>query len=382
MPAKSLDSDQAVAFRNRARAWASSAVPERWAQRASKPLSERDADELRRAWSSALWEGGFAGIAWPVEFGGSGLGPIEEFIFFEECARAGAPDAVDVNGKYLAGPAIIAYGTDYQKDRYLEPILRGEEFWCEGFSEPEAGSDLANVSVRAEPAEGGFAITGQKTWTSYAHLADKCYLLAKSSKTRPRHHNLSLFLIDMKQPDIVVSPIRQISGRSGFNDVFFDGAFVPDSDLLGDLHEGWHLAGLVGFRKLRNAREGLRRYVLIRQLATRYEACLRTCEITQRNGNPDAGGFLRSAELLKWHVRRVCESLARGEIADAPIAVVKIYWSELVQRIAHAGMVLHCAEHEDFWRDEYFESRSATIAGGTSEIQRNVIAERVIGMPR
>jgi hypothetical protein len=318
MPAKSLDSDDAAAFRDRVRAWVTSAVPQRWTRRASEPLSEHEADELRRDWSSALWEGGFAGIAWPVEFGGSGLGPVEEFIFFEECARAGAPDAVDVNGKYLAGPAIMAYGTDHQKERYLEPILRGTEFWCEGFSEPGAGSDLASASVRAEPAEGGFTITGQKTWTSYAHLADKCYLLAKSSKTKPRHHNLSLFLLDMKRPGVVISPIRQISGKLGFSDVFFDSAFVSESDLLGELNEGWHLAGLTGFRKLRHAREGLRRYVLIRQLADRYGGCLRTCAAAPR-GNPDPATLLGQAELLKWHVHRICEGLAQGELADGPI---------------------------------------------------------------
>jgi alkylation response protein AidB-like acyl-CoA dehydrogenase len=382
MAAQSFDSDEAVDFRARFREWVTSAAPDKWARRATVPLNEPDEEELRRAWSFALWEGGFAGVTWPVEYGGLGLGPIEEFIFYEESARAGAPDAVDLVGKYLAGPAIVAYGTDVQKERYLERILRGADVWCEGFSEPEAGSDLANVSTRAERVDGGFIVSGQKTWTSFAHVADKCYLLAKTSWTERRHHNLSLLLLDMKQPGVAVSPIRQISARCEFNDVFFDAAHVADSDLLGELNQGWHLAGLTGFRRLRAVREGLRRYIAIRHLVDMYRRCLAECPTSRRRSSPDAEKLAGQTELLKWHTRRLAQAQARGQQTDGPASVIKVYWSELLQRTTHAGLALHCAEHGDYWRLEYLESRSATIAGGTSEIQRNVIAERSVGLPR
>jgi alkylation response protein AidB-like acyl-CoA dehydrogenase len=382
MVAHTVDSAEARQFRGHLREWVRSAVPESWSSRETRPLDERGRDELRREWSRSLWDAGYAGVTWPKEHGGMGLGPIEEFIFYEELALAGAPDAVDVVGKYLAGPAIIAYGTAAQKERYLEAILRGAEMWCEGFSEPGAGSDLASVSTRAEPVDGGFSVTGQKTWTSFAHAADKCYILTRSSRTERRHHNLSLLLLDMHQPGITVSPIQQISGRREFSDVFFDAAFVAESDLLGELHEGWHLAGLTGFRRVRAIREGLRRYAMIRQLVDMYRRCSQECTVMARRKGPEARGFIAETELLKWHVRRLAESQARGHDTDGPGSVVKMYWSELLQRVTHAGLSLSCPDHEKYWQLEYLESRPATIAGGTSEIQRNVVAERTVGLPR
>ncbi|HEY4278673.1 MAG TPA: acyl-CoA dehydrogenase family protein [Conexibacter sp.] len=365
-------------FRGQVREWLSDAIPQSWRDGADT-MSEHERNTERRAWDRKLWADGYAGLSWPKEHGGQGLGPLEQLVFYEEMAIAHAPDELDRIGKFLTGPAVIAHGTEAQRERFLKPILAGEELWGEGFSEPGAGSDLAALSCRAErQGEDEYVIHGQKTWTTNADLSDRIYLLARTSDTLPRGHNLTVFLMDMHQPGIDVVPIRQITGETHFSEVFFDGAIAQREDILGEEHEGWGLGKLTGFRAERHVVDALVHYREMREWADRLEEC--HCEVDR-----DPGGlrhFETQIELLRWHVMRATELMATGGDWYPPVSITKVYWSELMQRLTEAGVALDCPVHRDYWRHRYLESRASTIYGGTIQIQRNVVADRVLALPR
>lgn len=368
-------------FRDRVRAWAASALPAAWRDPAQDPATFEGHLARRREWDALAAAAGFVGLSWPTEYGGLGLGVVEEFIFYEEAARAGAPDMLNFIGFDLAGPAIIAYGTHEQKASLLPRILSGEDLWCEGFSEPGAGSDLAATSTRAtfDPDRGVYVIEGQKIWTSLAQYADKCYLLVKTSTTERRHHNLSLLLVDMDQPGIEVRPIRQITDDHEFSEVFFQGAVAGPEQLLGQENGGWVLAGLTGLRRDRRIFDALRRYVVVRRLVDRLVA-----GASGRSGRELAADLEAEVELLNWHIRRCTEMSAAGLDTTSSSMILRLVWSELWQRVVAAGLAHAAADadSEAFWRREYLHARSVTIAGGTVQIQRNVIANRVLDLPR
>ncbi len=380
--ARGFDDPRAADFRERAKEWIPSAIPKEWAERETNPLSEIREREVRRDWGKSLWTGGFAGITWPSEYGGAGLGVVEEFIFFEESAYARAPESLDTIGKYLAGPAIMAVGTDEQKRRHLRPILQGEEVWAEGFSEPNAGSDLANASTLAVRHGNEYIINGQKIWTSFAEVSQRCYLLAKTSIDAPRHHNLSIILLDMIQDGIDIRPIHQITGKSDFSEVFFTDVRAPVTDLLGKENDGWYLSTVNGFRKERAIREGLRRYVEVSALTRDLQRCAEECLLVRPPSRSTIDDLIDDVELLKMHVMRLTELKAQSREDHGAGAIVKMYWADVVQHITEVGVSLGCAIHADSWFQAYLESRWATIAGGTNEIQRNVIATQIIGLPR
>lgn len=375
---RTLSDPDVVAFREEVRAWLQSAMPREWVERRDV-MSEEEKLEARRQWEKILFAGGYAGITWPTEYGGRGLGPLENLAFYEEAAAVHALDELNTIGKYLAGPAIIAHGTPEQKALHLPKILAGEWIWCEGFSEPGAGSDLAAVSTTAERVGDEYRINGQKIWTSRAEVASFCYLLVRTSKELPRHHNLSLFLFDMRQPGVKTTPIRQITGeQTHFSQVFFDGARATPSQMLGKENEGWALGTLLGFRSERQAADALRRYVQMHEWFDQLRECTdETC------AHPDAFERLRvRLEVLRWHIRRCVELTANGRKWYPASAVLKLYWSELMQEIATAGLELACARHLGYWRLRYLDSRASTIYGGPAQIQRNVIADRVLELTR
>jgi alkylation response protein AidB-like acyl-CoA dehydrogenase len=214
-------------FQDEVRAWLGENHP------GPEPDTEQAKFEFRRAWQRELHEAGWAGISWPKEYGGRGATLIEQVIFSEEMTRAKAPSPANVLGLVMGGPVVIAHGSEEQKERFLEPILSGEEIWCQGFSEPESGSDLASLKTRAVREDGGWRVTGQKVWTTYAHEAKWCMLLARSDADAPKHKGLTYFICDMDQDAIEVRPLRQITGEAEFNEIFLEGAYIPDENLVG-----------------------------------------------------------------------------------------------------------------------------------------------------
>jgi alkylation response protein AidB-like acyl-CoA dehydrogenase len=364
-------------FRDRAAAWLRGNVPAEWRENRGA-LNEDDENRIRGEWDRTLFRGGFAGISLPTEYGGQGRAMEDEIAFFELAARMQAPDGLGRIGKILTAPTLITLGTEEQKAKYLPPILSGEEVWCQGFSEPGAGSDLARVSTRATRTEGGWLIRGTKTWTSFSRHAHRCLMLAKTDPEGSRYHNLTFFLLDMKQPTVRVEPIRQISGSSHFAETHYEDAFVPDSDVLGEVNGGWRVAMTV-LGNERGLIEGIVRYVEIRADVDLLQTCC--CA-----GNPDLMRVVDKldarAEVLRWQVAKAVAVRDDEREGWRAASVLKAWWSEFWQEVTHFASTLDCPEHREHWRHQYLESRSATIYSGTSEIQRNVMAERILGLPK
>jgi alkylation response protein AidB-like acyl-CoA dehydrogenase len=363
-------------FRSDAERWLAENVSERWRQNRGA-LDEDEETRLRSEWDRKLHQGGYAGLSLPVEYGGQGLGLAEEVVFGELAARAQAPDGLARIGKILTAPTLIAHGTEFQKSTYLPPIMSGEHVWCQGFSEPGSGSDLASVSCSAKKVEGGYLVDGRKTWTSFSRHAHRCLLLARSDDQAPRYRNLSLLLLDMHAPGVSLSPIKQISGSQHFTETFFEDVFVADQDLVGAEGEGWRMAMTV-LANERGTVEGITRYVEIRaDMDLLQQCCARPGEAEDRLRELDT-----RVELVRWQVSK---AVARQEDPQSYLRssmVLKVTWSELWQELTGLAATLSCPAHRAHWRHQYLESRSATIYSGTSEIQRNIIAERVLGLPK
>jgi alkylation response protein AidB-like acyl-CoA dehydrogenase len=364
------------AFLAGAEAWLKDAVPERWiASRGA--LSEEEKVEIRSEWDRQLYAGGYAGLSIPREYGGRGLGLRAEVLFHEAAARAHAPEGIGRVGKILTVPTLIAHGSDAQRSKYLPDILRGEQVWCQGFSEPGAGSDLANVTATARKVEGGYLVTGQKTWTSFAQYAEKAILLARTDPDAPRHRNLSFFLLDMKQPGVTFRTIRQISDTSHFSELFLDDAFVADEDLVGKEGDGWAVA-MTTLTAERGGVEAITRYVDVRG---DLDLLLRCC----------ADGAVEHAraseldlrlELLRWQVTKALDFADDDAALFRRTSILKVLWSEVWQKVTETGVASCCRAHKEHWRNQYLETRAMSIYSGTSEIQRNIIADRVLGLPR
>ena len=375
---KEMNDAALLEFRRESRDWISKNLPEEWRGEYVENLGLEESRKARWEWERRIYDGGFAGLNWPIEYGGRGLGMLEEFVFNEELAGAGAPEELNHAGKVLAGPAILSHGTADQRARYLRPIVAAEELWSEGFSEPGAGSDLAGVSTTATRDGLDFRIEGRKVWTSNADVADRCFLLARTSKDLPKRHNLTVFLLDMHQDGISVENIRQISGMPEFTQVTFDGAIAKQEEVLGEENAGWKLCRIGGL-----ARNGMLRSALfhLRMLqvwtAQLGECCAEVSAPVLRY--EDAR---RELELLRWHLRRTAELMSMEDRWFEAASIVKLAYSELMQKVVAAGYELQCSRHVDNWRKWYLAARAATIYDGTSEIQRNVIADQILGLPR
>lgn len=363
-------------FRERAAAWLRDSVPVEWRENRGA-LDEEQESRIRREWDRTLFAGGFAGISLPKEYGGQGLSIEHEVAFFELAARMQAPDGLGRIGKILTAPTLITLGTDGQKAKYLPAILSGDEVWCQGFSEPGAGSDLASVTTTARRTEGGWLIRGTKTWTSFSRHAHRCLMLARSDADAPRYKNLTFFLLDMKQPTVRVEPITQISGSAHFSETHFDDTFVADADVLGEVGQGWKVAMTV-LANERGLIEGIVRYVEIRADIDTLAGCCARDEDRMRL----IQGLDARAEVLRWQVAKAVSVADDDRQGPRAASMLKAWWSELWQEVTHFASTLDCPEHREHWRHQYLESRSATIYSGTSEIQRNVTAERVLGLPK
>ena len=363
-------------FRADAEKWLALNVPDEWRKNRGA-LDEEQETRIRWEWDRQLHAGGFAGLSLPVEYGGQGLGLREEVLFGELAARAQAPDSLGRIGKILTAPLLIAHGTEQQRATYLPAILSGEQVWCQGFSEPGSGSDLASVAGFAQKVDGGYLVRGRKTWTSYSRQAERCLLLVRTDQDAPRYKNLSLLLLDMKAPGVSLSPIRQISGSAHFSETTFDDVFVSDEDRVGADGNGWAMAMAI-LSSERGAVEAVTRYVEIRaDMTLLRDCCARAGEAVDRLQDLE----LR-VELIRWQVSKAVAREEDEERMLGSVMVLKVLWSELWQELTSLAAKLSCSEHRDHWRYQYLESRAATIYSGTSEIQRNIVAERVLGLPK
>ena len=358
------DSPDEAAFREQVRAWLRDNLP-------AKPGAE---------WSRNMYEAGYAGLTWPEEFGGHGAPYSHQAIQLEEFARHEAPQHMNVIALGMAGPTIMAHGTDEQRQRYLTKMLTAEEIWCQGFSEPEAGSDLAAVRTRIEPHDDHFVVNGQKVWSSFAHIASYCILVGLSDPAAPRYKNLTYVIVDMKAPGVEVRPLRQITGDPEFNEIFFSDVKVPRENLLGEVGGGWQVAmttllherGTLGF-----ALGGALEVQVTKLVALAKERAAGDPLIRDRVAQEWI-----ELQALKLTNNRSLTKLMQTGIPGPEGSGSKLHWSEQNQRLTKLAMEILDGEDDGYWRYQQLRSRGNTIEAGTSEVLRNIIAERVLGLPR
>jgi alkylation response protein AidB-like acyl-CoA dehydrogenase len=369
------------AFRAVVRAWIADNLPQ--------PLDRADRAAMRQ-WHGRLHARGFIGTTWPQECGGGGLSPMEQSILSEELARADAPPVAGGMGVLWVGPAIIRFGTDEQKQRWLPQILNGDEIWCTGYSEPDAGSDLAALRTRAIRDGDRYVVEGQKVWTTLAHEANWCFLLARTTTEGPKHAGLTILLIDMRSPGVEVRPLRQITGDAEFNEVFLHDVSVPVAHRLGNEGDGWRIVMSALVDERNSMATAIRVDKVFERLATTARACGKAGDPLWRQRLAD---LAIACHIIRCTGLRALSDEVYGRHNPALSSGLKLSCSELNQRLSvtgHAledmhGMLREGSPHvrdDGFWGYRMLYDRCLTIAGGTSEVQRNVIAQRVLGLPR
>jgi alkylation response protein AidB-like acyl-CoA dehydrogenase len=349
-----------------------------------------------KAWQRKLYEAGWCGVHWPQQYGGRGASLIEQIIFQEEMARARSPQLINLAGLTMGGPVLIAHGSEAQKRRHLQAILSAEEVWCQGFSEPNAGSDLAALKTRAVLDGDSFVVSGQKVWTSFARYADWCMLLVRTDPEAPKHKGITFLLADMHSPGVTVRPLKQISGDEDFNEVFFEDVRVPRANVIGEINAGWEIAitTLMHERQTLTFSRQLQSRVALNDLlalARRYPA--RSPAARQPLLRQKLAAAYIDSEAMKYTALRNLTTVLRGGIPGPVGSVEKLFWSEMYQRLLDTavelegpyGQLVRGSPHAidgGTWPHLMLYSRGRTIAAGSSEIQRNIIAERVLGLPR
>jgi acyl-CoA dehydrogenase len=375
------DSPDEAAFRAEARAFLEAHKPARWEHPFGEDVDEEKLLAGSKAWQRTLFENGWGAILWPREHGGRGLGPIQSIIWNQELEQLGLGESIFVVGTAMAGPTIIAHGTPEQKKRHLEPLARGDEIWCQLFSEPGAGSDLAALATRATRDGDHWIVSGQKTWCSGAHYADWGILLARTDSTVPKHRGITYFLLDMKSPGIEIRPLKQMSGGSHFNDVFLNDVRVPDAHRLGPVGQGWQGA-MTTLLNERMALGGTSGFFSFEALADHARANRDRLDPSTRDQLARLFVWNKTLELLN---ARVVTKLGRGQIPDAESSVMKLALGRILTLGGDLGLRVAgpAALHRNGpWQHQFLIAPSLHIAGGTDEIQKNVVAERVLGLPR
>jgi alkylation response protein AidB-like acyl-CoA dehydrogenase len=376
-------------FRDELRAWLKANLPTKMVKTADNATAYY---QYLKDWQQKLYDGGWAGVSWPKEYGGRGASFIEQAIFQEEMALADAPERMGTIGQGLVGPTIIAAGTEQQKKRYLPKILSGKEIWCQGFSEPNAGSDVAGLETKAVLDGDHFVINGQKIWTSYAHIAEQCLLIVRTDPAAQKHKGITALLVDMTLPGISVRPLKMMSGDSGFNEMFFTNLRVPVCAVIGKVNDGWNVAITALANERANLGTGL--YVVFKR---NLDAVVAQAKKIKRGGRPviqDPVIRQRLAqayvdlEVFRLNTTRSLSMLNKTGAPGPEGSIQKLYWSELNQRMAQIAMEVlgpyaQLSDYDDGrWIYNYLRSRGNTIEAGTSEVQRNIIAQRVLGLPR
>jgi len=378
------------AFRAEVRTWLDANLPQEWRNRGVGGYREEEDETVQRDWQSRLYRGGWLTLSWPKEQGGRGATPVQQSIYMEEMAKAGAPPIIGRLGVTLLAPLLSVYGSDFQKQEYLPKILSGELVFAQGFSEPDAGSDLAGLKARAVREDGHWVLNGQKTWSSGAHYSDRSFLLARTDQEAPPHKGIGMFLIDLRQTGVEVRPIIQMTGSGEFCEIFLTDAIVEEKDVVGAPTDGWKMAmATFGFE-----RGGLAN-------AYRFESAVRAlADLTRRQGaGADDSARQRVAQAaIEAHVFRATglRNLTRaqqGQVPGPEASLTKLYWSEMDKRLQETAIAVEgmygaldpespWAVEEGRWQYGWMWSQAETIYAGSSEIQRNIIAERVLGMPR
>jgi alkylation response protein AidB-like acyl-CoA dehydrogenase len=372
------------AFRDEVRQWLVSNHPGR------EPAGDEDGFEFRRSWQRRLHEDGWAGISWPEEYGGRGATLIEQAIFNEEVARARAPQVANVLGIAMGGPTVIAHGTEEQRRRYLPPILSAEEIWCQGFSEPDSGSDLASLKTRAVRKGDEWIVTGQKVWTTLAHHAKWCMLVARTDQDAPKHKGLTYFLMDMEQDAVQVRPLVQITGEAEFNELFIEEARIPHENIIGGEGNGWAVAITTLMHERATLAFGLMVGVQI-ALGELLEHARGSRASDGRVASEDPvvrqrlAQLLIESEVLRLNAYRGLSATMRNGVPGPEGSLGKWHWSEINQSLTELATEIagpRAMLEQDEWTYRFLRARANSIEGGTTEILKNIVAERVLGLPR
>jgi len=386
------DTPEEARFRAELREWLAGNVP---SDTGFDPAHPRGDEAVSREWSRKLYEAGYAGLTWPKEYGGAGAPYTYQAIFLEESARAGTPEHIGVIGLGMAGPTIIAHGTDEQKERHLSKILSGEEVWCQGFSEPGSGSDLASLRTRAVRDGDDLVVNGQKVWSSFAHIADFCILMVRTDPDASKHQGITYLLADMTAPGVEVRPLRQITGEPEFNEIFFTDARFPMSSVVGEVNDGWKVAMTTLLHE-----RGTLGFALTARLEIAVRKLLDLAKSIPLDGGRAADDpVIRDRiaqqwidlQALRFTNYRALTTLMKTGVPGPEGSVAKLHWSETNQRLTKLALDILGAEAQldgddaferGYWQYQQLRSRGNTIEAGTSEILRNIISERVLGLPR
>jgi len=382
-------------FRDELRAWLAANLPKDWNEWREKPIEV--SFPYLRAWQRKLHDGGWAAVSWPKEYGGRSASLMQQAIFWEEMARVDAPPTANTLGLGIIGPTIISHGTEAQKNRYIPKILSAEEIWCQGFSEPNAGSDLAGLQTEARLDGSDYIVNGQKVWTSYGWVGDWCELVVRTDPTVAKHKGLTVLLVDMKSPGVDVRPLRQMTGESEFSEIFFRDVRVPAENVLGNVNDGWNVA--ISTLMHERGAFGARLHLLFKRSIDRL---IELSHSIHRNGSPAAKDPLMrqklaqcyaEIEIMRLNQLRAFSRMAATGVPGPEGSILKIFWSELNQRVQQIAQELlgpygqllgadrHAIDH-GIWSYGYLRSRGNTIEAGTSEVQRNIIGHFVLGLPR
>lgn len=381
-------------YRRKVRAAIAAIMPDEWGGSFLALGDEAENIRFQRDWDARLAEAGLRGVAWPAAYGGQGFTLLEHFVVSEELGRAAAPEGINVVGTELAAPILLAAGTEAQKRHFIPRIIRSEDVWCQGFSEPNSGSDLASLRTSAAADGNAWRINGQKVWTSLANASDWCLLLARTDPSATKHRGLSLFAVPMDTPGIDVRVLRQITGHPHFSEMFFDNVRVAAENLLGPLNEGWRVA-----TEVLSIERGTNR--MFRQARFVHEFTHMAQLLLEQIERDGSGGVsaLRQELAAVWselsihrlHILKLVSRVLAGERIGPEVSINKLFWSEMHQRLARLGAEIlgsginaegRGAASAGRFQELYLQSRSETIYAGTSQIQRNIIAERLLGLPR
>lgn len=376
-------SQEAESFRDSFRSWLEANFPAEWNQEAT---GERWV-QRRKEWGKMLGRGGWVAPAWPKEYGGLGLTIEQQLVYIEELVRINAPEVLNSNGIGIFGMTLIRYGTEDQKKYYLPRMLNHEDIWCQGFSEPNAGSDLAGLQTKAKDNGDHYVLNGQKVWTSYGPYANKCYILVRTDESR--YKGVSMMILDLDQPGVTVQPIKNIAGESELAEIFLDDAVVPKEDVVGEINNGWEMANyaLAHERGIHFAQRSLKMQQEFQQLVTLFQ------EQMQSGSSPAHSPIMQnklvqsylSCEILKSVCLRNIALIAQGEDTGALPAIAKLVWSESHQDLLNVGVELLGEEsllkaENQIWMEKFLLSRAETIYAGTTQIQKNIIAKS-LGLP-
>jgi alkylation response protein AidB-like acyl-CoA dehydrogenase len=389
-------SDELEGYRLKAKTWLDSVIPGWWHDYKTRYASEKRYNDFVTTWDRKLYDGGYSGISWPKEYGGQGKPLLQEMIFEEELGRIDAPKGRNFLGKILLGPTLLAYGTEEQKKHFLPRLIRSDDIWCQGFSEPNAGSDLASLGTRAELDGDEWVINGQKVWTTEAQNSNWCFLLARTDKSAPKHKGITYFLVPMNTEGVSVRPLRKITGEAEFNEIFFDNVRIPKDHYIGEINQGWKAAMTT---------LSFERGILALGRQSRFETEFkRALEITNGENDSEDSIFNKSdykqkiaqaymeIKIMRYHsLKTISEYINNNGKLGPEASLQKLYWSEMRSRLGKLMMELqgddvYLSKEDsptgDYFTKIYYTTRGETIYAGTSQIQRNILAEKVLDLPK